>query len=210
MSSSSEKVVLAEAVRALRFFIQANQDAASIGGLKDSRDATGEAYQSAWLESLLDKADDVVKVGDVLLAAQSPRPQAEVPEGWVLVPQSALDWLNGEGDDFERPADARGAFWWRTEFKRRCLSAPPAVPGGDGWRDMASAPKDGTKIDLWVHWPATEDREAHSQRLADASWDGVEHDWHDGQFRLGQYLARPEPTHWRPLPHPPAQEGGEP
>ncbi len=39
---------------------------------------------------------------------------------WVLVPKSALDWLNGEGDSFEPPEGSRGAFWWRTEFKRRC------------------------------------------------------------------------------------------
>lgn len=45
-------------------------------------------------------------------------------EGWVLVPKDALRWLNGEHEDgFERPADARGNFWWRTEFKRRAMLA---------------------------------------------------------------------------------------
>lgn len=49
-----------------------------------------------------------------------------VPGGeWVLVPQHALDWLNGLGDDFERPEGARGNFRWRTEFRRRCATSAP-------------------------------------------------------------------------------------
>lgn len=50
----------------------------------------------------------------------------EIPEGWVLVPQAALDWLNGEAPDpagmefgeftEEHPKPA-GAFWWRKVFR---------------------------------------------------------------------------------------------
>lgn len=45
----------------------------------------------------------------------------------VVVPREALEWLLGEGKDFE-PSDAhlpqsegykRQQFWWRTEFKKR-------------------------------------------------------------------------------------------
>jgi len=40
--------------------------------------------------------------------------------GYVIVPKAAIAWLNGEGEDgFERPENARGAFWWRSEFRRR-------------------------------------------------------------------------------------------
>lgn len=39
----------------------------------------------------------------------------------VVVSKAALDWLNGEGDDFERPEGVRGAFWWRSEFRRRTM-----------------------------------------------------------------------------------------
>jgi hypothetical protein len=52
------------------------------------------------------------------------------PEGWKLVPVDALRWLHGEHDDgFERPGPHSGAFWWRSEFRRRCEAAPlPPIP----------------------------------------------------------------------------------
>jgi hypothetical protein len=49
--------------------------------------------------------------------------QALEAEGMVLVPKAAIDWLNGEGDSFERPEGARGNFWWRSEFRRRAMIA---------------------------------------------------------------------------------------
>lgn len=58
----------------------------------------------------------------VLLASQP-------KEGWVLVPQTALDWLNGLGDDFEPQPGQRGAFWWRSEFRRRCQAEVPTPKG---------------------------------------------------------------------------------
>ena len=39
----------------------------------------------------------------------------------VVVRKDALDWLNGEGDSFERPDAVRGNFWWRGEFRRRAM-----------------------------------------------------------------------------------------
>ena len=39
----------------------------------------------------------------------------------VVVRKDALDWLNGEGDSFERPDNVRGNFWWRGEFRRRAM-----------------------------------------------------------------------------------------
>lgn len=47
-------------------------------------------------------------------------------EGMALVPQTALDWLNGEGPDadgkwFEPPEIAEGErpkpYWWRSKFR---------------------------------------------------------------------------------------------
>jgi hypothetical protein len=67
------------------------------------------------------------------------------------------------------------------------------------WRGIESAPKDGTKIDLWVVFP----KGAH--RYADGYWD-------DGEWRLSVpeswYDPRPQITHWMPLPLPPLPEGG--
>lgn len=52
-----------------------------------------------------------------LLAEVDPCPH----EDKVLVPKAALQWLFGEVGTFEAPNDGKkhGAFWWRSEFKRR-------------------------------------------------------------------------------------------
>jgi hypothetical protein len=60
--------------------------------------------------------------------------------GWVMVPQSALDWLFGQGPDadgnwFEVDGN-RPRYWWRSHFRKligqaiptRTLKAPP-LPG---------------------------------------------------------------------------------
>jgi hypothetical protein len=41
------------------------------------------------------------------------------PQDLVCVPVDALKWLMGCGDDFERPDDAKGNYWWRSEFRKR-------------------------------------------------------------------------------------------
>lgn len=53
---------------------------------------------------------------------------------YVMVPQSAMDWLMGEGDDFE-PSEEQikrsfgpGRYWWRSEFQKRIAAAPPSLP----------------------------------------------------------------------------------
>jgi hypothetical protein len=68
------------------------------------------------------------------------------------------------------------------------------------WQPIESAPKDGTKIDLWVHF-AEDDR---SYRQADAYWNADEGTWQLGQYHTGQFLYPVTPTHWMPLPDPPA------
>lgn len=57
-------------------------------------------------------------------------------DGWVMVPKSALEWLDGMGEDFECPPDLYfngkpAPYWWGEEFRRRA-TAPPAA--GIGWR----------------------------------------------------------------------------
>ena len=44
---------------------------------------------------------------------------APAEPGMVSVPVDALKWLFGLGDDFERPDNARGNYWWRSEFRKR-------------------------------------------------------------------------------------------
>lgn len=68
----------------------------------------------------------VAKLVRAALSASASAPGSGVPEGFALVPVDALRWLNGEHEDgFEKPEAARGNFWWRTEFKRRCAASPP-------------------------------------------------------------------------------------
>lgn len=52
----------------------------------------------------------------------------------VLVPQSALDWLDGSGpgpdgkwfDDDMREPKTKGMYWWRSEFRRKIAAAQEA------------------------------------------------------------------------------------
>jgi hypothetical protein len=91
--------------------------------------------------------------------------------------------------------------------------SPGGEREGDGWRPIETAPKDGTKIDLWLN-PA----------LLPISF-GVGNDpgfrVADAWFEKGRWVTETELgnhftfreetiTHWRPLPAPPLapQEGG--
>ena len=71
------------------------------------------------------------------------------------------------------------------------------------WRDISTAPKDGTLVDLWcinhLRWDKA------GQRVTSVSWGAVS-DWmgnerQDWQHGHGEDF---EPTHWMPLPAPPA------
>lgn len=76
---------------------------------------------------------DCVELGNVraelrALAARLPG------DGWVMVPKSALEWLDGMGEDFECPPDLYfngkpAPYWWREEFRRRATASPAAGIG---------------------------------------------------------------------------------
>ena len=69
------------------------------------------------------------------------------------------------------------------------MALPPLE---DGWRDISSAPKDGTRVLMWG-----------------PGWDGpMTHEWPNAEIaeaELRNWIN--PPTHWRPLPSPP-KEGG--
>lgn len=89
-------------------------------------------------------------------------------------------------------------------------ATPPSAPPREGWQDIATAPKDGTVVDLWVK----------GNRYTDASWGEYEsysyknyphgktsksQGWRQFSFDDGDYLGvGNEPTHWMPLPTPPS------
>ena len=66
-----------------------------------------------------------------------------------------------------------------------------------GWQLIESAPRDGTRVDLWVHWPERD----LTYRVPDAYWNG--RCWQLGAFDETQFLYRPTVTHWQSLPTPP-------
>jgi len=90
------------------------------------------------------------------------------------------------------------------EAAKAALAAIDAPGESDGWLPIESAPKDGTRIDLWAEgkrW--TDARWGKHDPDSDCPW-GPEHwIWVHGEDRNS--FRYPEPTHWRPLPAPPAQ-----
>lgn len=65
-----------------------------------------------------------------------------------------------------------------------------------GWQDISTAPKDGTRVILW--------HALYSQPLA-AQFYG---EWWGFDFELGP--LKYQPSHWQPLPPPPGQEQPQP
>ena len=75
------------------------------------------------------------------------------------------------------------------------------------WQPIETAPKDGTIIDVWLGDCSEDDRcfYCSGETRRSPSWA-----WHNGKFRPCGGLNIPtfvQPTHWMPLPSPPAQEG---
>ena len=85
---------------------------------------------------------------------------------------------------------------WHRIRARNAIAALDAVRG-DGWLPIASAPDDGNDIIVFGGKFAREDMMVRV-RSADGEW-----------WRCGSAPSS-VPTHWRPLPPPPAREvGGE-
>lgn len=73
---------------------------------------------------------------------------------------------------------------------------------GAGWRPIETAPKDGTKIDLWVYWP----EHGESRRATNAYWHEDRLDWWIDGYCVNQYAHCPKITHWMPLPPAPGEQ----
>lgn len=69
-------------------------------------------------------------IAAALAARAQAAPAVEVPEGMLLVPKAALDWLFGIEGKFECPPERyfRGkppTYWWRGVFLKKLLAAAP-------------------------------------------------------------------------------------
>ena len=78
--------------------------------------------------------------------------------------------------------------------------ACPAVemaPQALEWQPIATAPKDGTLVDLWLD-------KGDTRRITGCYWSESGLCWTDGDR---YYLkGRVQPTHWMPLPEPPKED----
>lgn len=107
------------------------------------------------------------------------------------------DWSSNPGDT----ARIRSALVPSPQQHSSQADTPgiPATGSGEtGWRDIASAPKDGTKFDVWQG----------GRRVVDVYWSNVEDAWAvDGMYgpeEPAPLAIFPPVTHWMPLPASPA------
>lgn len=99
-------------------------------------------------------------------------------------------------------------------YARAAIAATPPFPRRtapqDGWQDIATAPRDGTRVMLWME-PTPDPRyisndPAQSVIASYVVWSerSKREGMRDGWSWYGP--VRCHPTHWRPLPAPPAAE----
>jgi len=86
-------------------------------------------------------------------------------------------------------------------------------PTDTGWRDIATAPKDGTEVLLWAVTFAgeisgpVESRGPIIGSFSDGLSDFAGNDWWD--VPSATYASWCKPTHWMPLPPAPTDTGRE-
>lgn len=112
--------------------------------LEEAADAAfGEMDDRGLFKDVGDDLFDEIKTDVATAAITAYLVQAE-KEGWVMVPNSALAWLFGEGPDadghwFEPPEIKEGErkkpYWWRSKFSAMLAAAQnggdlPAPPRG--------------------------------------------------------------------------------
>lgn len=143
------------------------------------------------------RADELLTILDA--AAAHARPDG-APEGYCLVPIAPTDEMHDAARDWSQKEygkpigiEASSGCWGAM------LSAAPA-PQGDGWREIDSAPKDGSSILVWLPKPRFGSNVQHMRTGNVAIIGG------------GFAFDCPKPTHWMPLPAPPsdrAPQGGK-
>jgi hypothetical protein len=105
----------------------------------------------------------------------------------------------GDLDLIVHQTAAKERIRWLSVQLALAQAALAAAPLVEGWQPIETAPKDGTRVDVWAFWPET----LASERTANAYFDRTEGDWYLGVFMSHQYMMPPIITHWMPLPPPP-------
>lgn len=159
--------------------------------------------------TILVNVGNVIRHADLLHAVERALfPQPELPEDDD--PYSDVGDLLPAPNSWAAKDDADYVAQFREALAARGFTHP-SPPEGAGWRDIATAPKDGTLI--LVHFG--------SKGVRAVSWDSPFHDevteengiWCVDDDKHGPYGLRgyidegpSAPTHWMPLPAPPASE----
>jgi hypothetical protein len=92
---------------------------------------------------------------------------------------------------------------WLAEAARELIGKYPLLPRPEvvppGWQPIATAPRDGTLIDLWG------DNHGLQSRWAECVWDKESDAWiwpQDSEFEMADVTF----THWMPLPKGPDEK----
>ena len=99
------------------------------------------------------------------------------------------------GDDHEHD------LWLREKLRVALNLLSSGLIAEAKWQPIETAPKDGTKIDIWFRLS-----DSHSARWTSCAWDKARERWSGGPTDQGEihWLA----THFMPLPAPPSREAG--
>lgn len=105
------------------------------------------------------------------------------------------------------PIGQESARDYRLRLSRAVLTA--ALAGGvevPAWQSIETAPKDGTRVDLWIAPPGLS---TGAGREPDCWWSAGK--WWKYDEAFGDDQCRSQiwnATHWQPLPAPPAERSG--
>lgn len=117
-----------------------------------------------------------------------------------------ISWLYGQHEDY--PQD--GSIMVYHELLRDVKNALRQLLDAQKWREIETAPKDGTPVLLCdertgsMRWAVWAQLPSHAEGH-NSDWLG----WRDGTIEAGGQTVGVIPTHWRPLPLPPLKEQGE-
>lgn len=149
-------------------------------------------------------------------ALSRPAPAVQVPDGWMLVPVEPTLWMQQAALSASRANVACGMsrmltdgceLWAAGEVYKTMLAAAPsapAVPVGDGWMPIETAPTDteiliGAFIDGEWHWGRSVRFYESANEFEGETFSG----WVWSIDDVSESVAE-SPTHWRNQPLPPA------
>jgi hypothetical protein len=83
------------------------------------------------------------------------------------------------------------------------------MSGDDGWQPIETAPRDGTRMLLWVAVNEEPVIAAWCVSRAPYRFEGWSTGWETASGYDVGYASIGDPTHWRPLPAPPQEASDE-